>query len=330
MKPVVLFAVVMSLLAPISHAATTLKIATLAPDGTSWMKAMRQAAADIQEDTAGRVKVKFFPGGVQGSDKSVLRKMQIRQLQGGAVAAGSLIDIAPASQLYSLPFTFRNLNEVRTIRKEFDPYIIEQMAKAGYVVLGISEAGFAYMMSDKPIRSSSDMSDRKVWVPEGDLIGQTTFEKGNVNPVSLPISDVYTSLQTGLIDTFVVNPSSAIALQWHSKIKYVTDYPLLFLVGMIVIDDKSFAKLSAEDQASVRAVMAKAFTAMDAQNEKDEAGARDAMAQNGIEFVELSAADKAEWQKLATSTVEELASREIYPVDVYRKMLQRLKEIRQE
>ena len=97
-----------SLLAPAAHAAT-LKIATLAPDGTSWMKVMRQAAADIKTETEGRVKIKYFPGGVQGSDKSVLRKMRIGQLQGGAVATGSLINISPASQLYNLPFTFRTL-----------------------------------------------------------------------------------------------------------------------------------------------------------------------------------------------------------------------------
>ncbi|TPD54585.1 MAG: C4-dicarboxylate ABC transporter, partial [Thalassolituus maritimus] len=195
-----------SLLAPAAHAAT-LKIATLAPDGTSWMKVMRQAAADIKTETEGRVKIKYFPGGVQGSDKSVLRKMRIGQLQGGAVATGSLINISPASQIYNLPFTFRTLEEVRAIREEFDPYIVSELAKKGYVVLGISEAGFAYMMSDEPIRTSDDARKQKVWVPEGDLIGETTFENGGVEPISLPLSDVYTSLQTGLIDTIVVNAS---------------------------------------------------------------------------------------------------------------------------
>ena len=320
---------ILSLFAPLSQAATTLKIATLAPDGTSWMKLMREAADDIQTRTEGRVKVKFFPGGVQGSDKSVLRKMKIGQLQGGAVATGSLVDISPASQIYNLPFTFRSLDEVRAIRKEFDSYIVDEMAKQGYVVLGVSEAGFAYMMSDKELRTSADVQDRKVWVPEGDLIGQTTFEKGGVEPISLPLSDVYTSLQTGLIDTIVVNPSSAIALQWHTKVKYVTDFPLLFLTGTIVIDQKAFNKMSAEDQAIVRSVMASAFARMDAQNEVDEAGARAALAQNGIKFVELSDTDKAQWEVMAKSSVEELATKGIYPVDVYRKLTERLQSMRQ-
>lgn len=330
MKRLHLLLIAISLLVFPTAQAATLKIATLAPDGTSWMKVMRAAADDIKTETEGRVKLKFFPGGVQGGDKSVMRKMRIGQLQGGAVATGSLINISPASQLYNLPFTFRTLEELRAIRKEFDPYIVEQMAKEGYVVLGISEAGFAYMMSDEPIKTSDDAQKQKVWVPEGDLIGKTTFEKGGVEPISLPLSDVYTSLQTGLIDTIVVNPTSAIALQWHTKVKYVTDFPLLFLTGTIIIDQKAFNKLTPEDQIIVRRVMAQAFADMDKQNEKDEAGARDALAQNGIEFVELSPADKARWEELATGAVKELADKQIYPVEVFKKLQDRLHTMRQE
>ena len=317
------------LISPTGYAAT-LKIASLAPDGTNWMKMMRKAAKDIKKQTEGRVKIKYFPGGVQGSDKSVLRKMRIGQLQGGAVATGSLINISPASQLYNLPFTFRTLEELRAVREEFDPYIVEELGKKGYVVLGISEAGFAYMMSDEPIRTSDDAREQKVWVPEGDLIGETTFENGGVEPISLPLSDVYTSLQTGLINTIVVNASSAIALQWHTKVKYVTDFPLLFLTGAIIVDQKAFKKINATDQAIVKRIMADAFAQMDAQNEKDEAGARDALAQNGIEFVELSDADKQAWEELATGVVAELADKNVYPVDVFKQLQQRLQELRQE
>lgn len=312
-----------------AHAAT-LKIATLAPDGTGWMKIMRQAAADIKAETEGRVKIKYFPGGVQGSDKSVLRKMRIGQLQGGAIATGSLINLSPASQIYNLPFTFRTLEELRAMRAEFDPYIVEDLAKKGYVVLGISEAGFAYMMSDEPIRTSDDAREQKVWVPEGDLIGETTFENGGVEPISLPLSDVYTSLQTGLINTIVVNASSAIALQWHTKVKYVTDFPLLFLTGAIIVDQRAFKKINAADQAIVKRIMANAFAQMDAQNEKDEAGARNALAQNGIEFVELSDADKLAWEELATGVVADLADKNVYPVDVFKQLQQRLQAFRQD
>ncbi|MEW8584323.1 MAG: TRAP transporter substrate-binding protein DctP, partial [Candidatus Thiodiazotropha sp.] len=78
------------LLSPFSQANTTLKIATLAPDGTSWMKEMRAAAKQIQQQTEGRVRIRFYPGGVMGNDNSVLRKIRVGQLHGGAVTGGGL------------------------------------------------------------------------------------------------------------------------------------------------------------------------------------------------------------------------------------------------
>lgn len=327
MKYLISLLLALVLTSPASHAAT-LKIASLAPDGTNWMKMMRKAAKDIKKQTDGRVKIKYFPGGVQGSDKSVIRKMRIRQLQGGAVSTGAMGHIANASLLYNLPFTFRNLAEVRAVRAEFDPIIKQALAKKGYIVLGLSEGGFAYLMSDKPLKTSDDVRTQKVWVPEGDVISQTTFEAGNVEPISLPVSDVYTSLQTGLIDTIAANPTGTIAMQWHTKLNYAIDFPLIFLFGMMIVDERAFNKLSAADQDVVRTTMTKTFKAMDAQNEKDEAGARMALQQNGMEFVELSDTDKALWQQLANKALAELKSKDVYPADVFDRLQQRLQEYR--
>lgn len=328
MKLITLMALMLGLLSPLTHANTTLRIATIAPDGTSWMKLMRQAADTIEADTEGRVKVRYFPGGIQGSDKSVLRKMQIRQLQGGAVASGALAHITNMTQLYSLPFTFRNLDEIRAVRAEYDQRIAAALEDKGYILLGLSEGGFAYLMSDTALRTSDDVRSKKVWMPEGDVISETIFTNGKVQPIALPISDVYTSLQTGLIDTLAVNPSSAIALQWHTKLNYATDYPLVFLFGMLVVDARAFKGISPADQQVVRTAMAAAFKAMDAQNEKDEQGARDALQQNGMQFVALSETDKAAWRQLAADSITSLRERNVYPADTYNQLLQTLQTLR--
>jgi TRAP-type C4-dicarboxylate transport system substrate-binding protein len=314
-------------LSPMSQAAT-LKIATLAPDGTNWMKQMRAAADEIKQETAGRVKIKYFPGGVQGSDKSVLRKMQIGQLQGGAVSSGALTNIANEVQLYSLPFTFRDPAELSAVRAEFDHYIVDALEARGYVVLGLTEGGFAYIMGNKPLKTTDDFQGQKVWTPEGDIVSQTVFQKAGIEPISLPISDVYTSLQTGLIDTVGVNLTASIALQWHSKLSHVTDLPLLSLLGMMVVDQKAFDKLSAEDQTIVRRIMKATYARMDKQNAEDEIGARKALEDSGMIFVQLTDAEKATWQKLADDSLTELASKGVYPVDLYKKLQARIAAIR--
>ena len=97
-----------------------LKIATLSPEGSMWMRKMRAGALRVKEETAGRVTFKFFPGGVMGSDRTVMRKIRIGQLHGGAVTSGSFASINPDNQIYGLPMKFRTLEEVDYVRNLMD------------------------------------------------------------------------------------------------------------------------------------------------------------------------------------------------------------------
>lgn len=325
-----ILALAFSLAIPFANAkTTTLKIATLAPDGTGWMKAMREAAKEINEETEGRVRIRYFPGGVQGSDKSVLRKIQIRQLQGGAISSGALVNISNMTQLYSMPFTFKNLEEVRAIRGEFDPIIANALAENGFTLLGMSEGGFAYLMSATSLEDSSQFASKKVWAPEGDIITQGIFKNAGVEPIALPVSDVYTSLQTGLIDTIAANPTSVIAMQWHTKLNYAADLPLAIIMGLLVVDSRALDAISAEDKQIVVERMRETFKAMDLANEKDELAARQALEKNGVKFQKLSEQDQATWEKMAADSVESQKDKGIYPVKEYQQLLDRLKELRQ-
>ncbi|MGB1091278.1 MAG: TRAP transporter substrate-binding protein DctP [Oceanobacter sp.] len=318
----------MMMMASMTQAAT-LKIATIAPDGTNWMKEMKKAAKEIKAETNGRVKIKFFPGGVQGSDKSVLRKMKIGQLQGGAVSAGALGHITNMVQLYSLPFTFKDDAEVAMIREEFDHYLIDGLKEKGYEVLGLTGGGFAYIMGNKPLKAPADFQGSKLWAPEGDTVTQTVFKNGGVDPVVLPISDVYTSLQTGLIDTVGVNMTASIALQWHTKLATVTDFPILYLMGLLIVDEKAFRKISPEDQAIVKSKMMATYAALDEQNIQDEASAKQALIKSGMQFVTPTEEEKVEWKELADKSMKQLATEDVYPLEVYQQLQTRLETLRE-
>ncbi len=148
--------------------ALTLKIATVAPDGTSWMKEMRAGAKDIADKTEGRVSFKFYPGGVMGNDQAVYRKMRAGQLQGGAVTSTSLAEIYPDAGILSLPMLFRSYAEVDYVRERFDKDFAKGLEEAGLIPIGFTEGGFAYIMSQGTITSFADLEGKKVWVPEND------------------------------------------------------------------------------------------------------------------------------------------------------------------
>jgi TRAP-type C4-dicarboxylate transport system substrate-binding protein len=303
----------------------TLKIATVVPNGSSWMKEMKAAAKEVKQKTGGRVKIKYYPGGVMGSDKTVLRKMRSGQLHGGAISAGALAHIYNGVQLYSLPFTFKNIDEVRHIRTTFDPIISQGLADNGFQLLGLSEGGFAYLMSNKALTTAADIEGQKVWVPEGDLIGNEIFTVAGIKPIASPISNVYTGLQTGLLDTVTINPSGSIALQWHTKVSHLSDEPLLMIMGMLVVDQKAFKKIKADDQAIVKKAVASAFKRLDDLNEAGNISAREALQKNGVIFDKPSG---TEWRQIAKQALENLKALKAYPADTYQQLQQVLKDYR--
>ncbi|ALP53061.1 C4-dicarboxylate ABC transporter [Candidatus Tenderia electrophaga] len=286
--------------------AKTFKIATVVPDGTRWMEELKQAADEIKQRTDGRVKFRFYPGGVMGNDKSVLRKIKIGQLHGGAITGGGLQNIYPDSQVYSLPLLFRSHAEVDYVRGHLDPFIIDQLYQNGYVSFGLSEGGFAYLMSEYPLDTVDKLRTLKVWSPEGDPISRAAFEAIGISPVSLPLTDVLTGLQTGLIDTVAASPIGAIALQWHTKVDYLNRTPLMYLYGTLIVDRKDFEKLSTADQRIVRAVMSAAFAKLDKINRADNEQAFQALKQQGIKFVSIGHASESEWTDAVKQATDEL------------------------
>jgi TRAP-type C4-dicarboxylate transport system substrate-binding protein len=293
---------------PITLAVDTLKIASLAPDGSLWMKEMRAAGEAVARDTGGRVAIKFYPGGVMGNDATVLRKIRLGQLQGGAFTGSELTLVYPSAQVYSLPFLFSDHDQVDAVRAKVDPMLAQGFEAAGFHIVGISGVGFAYLMGSRPIRSGEDLKAAKVWIPQNDRIAELTFRAGGVDPIPLPLGDVFTALQTGLVDTVGNTSAGAIALQWHTRITHVFDLPLTYVMAYVAIDAKAFARLDAADRVIVDRAFAEAAQAIDAGNRRADAEARTVLQGQGVEFLPPPQDDARRWKELGSQVTAQLVA----------------------
>ncbi len=310
--------------------ALTLKIATLAPDGTEWMEKMRAGGAEVTRRTQGRVKFKFYPGGVMGSDKTVRRKIRIGQLQGGAITGGALQDVYPDSQIYNLPMLFKNYEEVDYVRKHLDKRIRQGLEDHGFVTFGITDGGFAYLMSKAPVHSMDDLHGRKIWVPEGDVFARAVFTNMGITPIPLPLSDVYIGLQTGLIDTIGGSPIGAIALQWYTQVEYVTDAPLMYLYGVLAIDRRAFTRIQPADQIIVRKIMGRVFSELNHQNRIDNQNATKALHQQGLKFVAMTANEFKRLDEHVARTREDLGRKGYYSQAMIKSLVYHLSVFRKQ
>jgi TRAP-type transport system periplasmic protein len=322
-----LMALAVSLLALGSQAAE-IKVATIAPDGSVWMREMRAGAQRIKERSAGRVEVKFYPGGVMGNDAQVLRKIRIGQLQGGAFTTGGLSERYSALNLYGIPLLFRSLDEVDYVRARLDPKLIAGLERAGFVSFGFSEGGFANLMANEPVRSVEDLRRKKVWVPEGDDISFLAMETMGLSPVVLPPTDVLTGLQTGLLDVVGASPVVALVLQWHTKVKYRTELPVSYSMGIFALDARAFDRLSVEDQTIVREIMGEVMHNLDATSREDNRRAAEVMTKAGVQPVAVNPADVEDWRATLESMYPELHRRPDMDAELLDELLAILAEYR--
>ncbi|MEM7612218.1 MAG: TRAP transporter substrate-binding protein DctP [Pseudomonadota bacterium] len=308
--------------------AETFKLATIAPENSQWMRDMRAGAAEIKERTEGRVEIKLFGGGVMGNDNKVLRKIRIGQLHGGAFTAGSLMDRYPDLSIYGLPLLFNSQAEVDYVRAALDAELKQGLEDAGFVSFGFAGGGFAMVLGNAPVRSLSDLENQKVWVPEGDTISYAGMQALDLSPVTLPVTDVLTGLQTGLLDIVATPPVGALVLQWHTKVSFGTPMPLVYTMAFMAIDKKRFDRLSADDQQVVREVMGDIYANFEQVNRVDNEKALAALEQVGIEMVELEAGQLDQWRAAVNGANRELADEGVFSADLYARINGLLKTFR--
>ena len=307
---------------------TTIKIATIAPESSSWMKDMRAGAEAIEEATEGRVKFKFYGGGVQGNDKQVQRKMRTGQLHGGAFSSGGLNRFQKDADIFALPMLFNTIDEARYIRGELEPVIRQRLEEAGYVNFGLAAAGFAYMMATQPAYTLDDLKGRKVWAPEGDPVGFAALRALGVAPVVMPVTDVMTGLQTDLLDSITAPPVGAVVFQWHTQLNYLADVPIAYVYAALLVEKRVFSRLTPEDQAVVREVMEGIYRKFDKYGVSENQEAMQALLASGLESITPDPEDVAEWREVVRQSHRQLAAEDVFDPVLYDRIESLLEQYR--
>lgn len=277
---------ILSVLIYSAHA-QTIKFATIAPEGTTWMNVMNEFSEAVSEATNGEVTFKIYPGSVQGDDPDVLRKIRINQLHSAGFTGVGLGKILPEVRILDSPFLFRNHEEVDYVKNKFMDRFAEGFEKKGFILLGWAEVGFVYVFSNIPVNTIDDMKGVKMWMWEGDPLAEATFKALGVSAIPLSVVDVLTSLQTGLVDGVYTSPLACVSMQWFTKTKYVLDVPLANSNGAVLLSKRMFNKLSPEHQEIVMEKGRKYFRKLVKLGREDNEKAMEAILNSGIQKVTL-------------------------------------------
>lgn len=292
-----------------------IKFATLAPDGSTWLKVMDEYNQEVKKLTDGNVAFKIYPGGIQGDEKDVLRKIRLGQLHSAGFTGVGLGEILPEVRILDSPLLFRNYAEVDYITGLLYDEFSKNFQKVGYVLIGWTEVGFVYTFSNKPITSLDDMKGIKMWMWEGDPIAEATFSALGVSAIPLSVTDVLTSLQTHLIDAVYTSPLACVSLQWYTRVNYMMNMPLADAEGAVLISKKKFDKLPPEYQKIILEKGREYMKKLTRLSRQDNDKSIELMKKNGIQLVEIPSQNKPTFfqagERARRSLVGKLYSQEL-------------------
>ena len=277
-----------------AQAAVTIKIATLAPEGSTWYKAVRKIADEWSRISNGEVAVKIYAGGVVGDEGAAIRKMRIGQLHAAAITNVGLSDVDPAPQVTAAPGLVHDYAELDYVMDKMSASFEQRLADKGFVLLTWGDIGWVQLFSKVPLRSPADASQFKCY--GGDSSSAPAIEAIGFQAVALSSTDVLPSLQSGLIDTFPSTPLAALSQQWFALAPNMLDVPWAPLIGATVITIEAWNSIPEQFHAPFKAAALAAGEDIKNEVRKLDAKAVEVMKKYDLKVTTVDAATRDAWQ----------------------------------
>lgn len=240
-----------------AHAATVLKIGTLAPADSPWGKGFKRWAAEVAAGTGGALQLDFQWNGQAGDEVLMVEKIRSGQIDGAAVTAVGLGQTGVTDVLiFQLPGLFTNWNKLDQARNAVKDELEKQFASKGFTVLGWGDVGAAKTMSvGFEVHKPTDLQGKGVFFFAGDSVQPKIYSAiGGITPKQITVAEILPNLTSGAVNVLTVPPLAAEQLQWASRVTHISTQTIAFAIGAFIV---SSARLSALPPAQKEVLLAK-------------------------------------------------------------------------
>lgn len=306
----------------------TLKVATLAPTGSSFHQILEGMGEEWRSAPGGGVALKIYEGGSQGTEIEAIQRMRLGSLDGGLLMAAGMAEIDDSVEaLQSMPMMFRSLEEVEYVRNKLRQKIEQRFLDKGFVVLFWADAGWVHFFTKSPVVHPDDLKKVELFAIDGDTNQIDIMKAAGYKPVPLSPNDILTGLQTGLISGVPTIPTIALAGQFYSRAPHMLQLNWAPLVGGFVVTRRAWEKLPAETRKALSDSARRTGEVMKAtaRGESDKAVA--AMAKRKLTVHKVTPEIEQEWRAAAEKVYPQIRGRMI-PADFFDDVRRLLAEYR--
>ena len=223
-----------------------IRIATLAPRQSSLGDIYQTFKIGMKKATNGQVNVKMYYGGIAGDEITVVRKMRVGQLDGALITSTGLSALVRQVLVMEAPGLIRSYPELDAVREDLAPQFEAMFEKAGYKLVAWGDAGKTRIFSTHKIFGPSDLQKVRPWVWKDSATMRAFIKAAGANGVLLNLPEVYSGLQTGIIDTIIASSVGVLAFQWHTKLKTMAKQAGGIVTGAFIIRNDHLATLPQE------------------------------------------------------------------------------------
>lgn len=301
MKRTIVATLVLSLLLLLATPAfaQTVKLGTLAPEGSPWYNIIRDMTEAWKEGTGGKIRVRLYPGGIAGDDPDMVRKMRIGQLHAAVLTGAGLSDIAPEIQALMMPMMLASYEELDFVRDRLAPKLEAILEAKGFKVLNWGEAGWVTFFTQKPVVRPEDLRPLKLFVWSSDTAYVEAWKDAGYRPVPLAATEIHTALQSGLINAFATTPIAALSFQWFGLAKHMTDLKWAPLIGATVISTRKWQRIPNEVKPIIVEVAREAGARIRGETRKLGDNAVEVMKKHGLVVHPVLPEVVAHWERSA-------------------------------
>lgn len=322
----------MAALAWLSSAANArearVKLATLAPKGTSFHLILQEMGQAWRSAPDGGVRLTIFTDGTMGGEGDVVRRIGLGQLQAGLLTTSGLTEIDDrVSGLQNIPVAYQSYAEVDYVRDRLGPKYAEVLRDKGFVVLGWFDTGWVKIFSKERIERPADMKGGKVFIVPGSPGTLEIARSIGTQPVELEPTDVLVSLQTGLVNIAPAPPIYALAAQFYQPAPYMLDVNWLPLSGAIVMSEKSWDRLTVGQQEFVRSTAADACAQLTERARAEMQESIDAMVKRGLNVQKIEGELLEEWTSFGEGLHPQIRGG-VVPTEEFDEIMRLLEEYR--
>lgn len=304
------------------------KLATLAPKGTSFHLILQEMGQAWRSAPDGGVRLTIFTDGTMGGEGDVVRRIGLGQLQAGLLTTSGLTEIDDrVSGLQNIPVAYQSYAEVDYVRDRLGPKYAEVLRDKGFVVLGWFDTGWVKIFSKERIERPADMKGGKVFIVPGSPGTLEIARSIGTQPVELEPTDVLVSLQTGLVNIAPAPPIYALAAQFYQPAPYMLDVNWLPLSGAIVMSEKSWDRLTVGQQEFVRSTAADACAQLTERARAEMQESIDAMVKRGLNVQKIEGELLEEWTSFGEGLHPQIRGG-VVPTEEFDEIMRLLEEYR--